>query len=622
MVRSTGEFALFACEHVLKLHRVHYFSCAPKCGVFTLPNKLSVASTGRNGGGRPVSVTSMASSYGGRVTPSISGRATPSHAPAPRPLTTPQPKKPTLDTSNIDRTITAGSRASKYVGMTARELGTRTDNPSPTRSASTPQGTPKALRGLPTPRARPSLGLSTPKSGRPLSSMPPPAIPMSSPRKSTPRQSTVTPTLSQGSSETFVDDTGEHTQNGHNVMNMLDMNDKAIREKIALLMSSNKPSASPISAGPDAYTDASESVFGSPIARRTPDSSALEARVAKLERENETLRAEINAKTAAIEEEEAVLNAAIERAVALEDEKNSALARATELEEVHEKALKERQEEVEALKQAVERVEKGKAELEEKIKEEEQKRTEADALVASLKEALASKSSMEEEHSTVLKTKNDEITLLQSRVDQLETDLQFERRELGQQVDELRQAGQETIALYEERISGMEARRYELEDLVAELEAKATQRAASPGTLTRQASTAAEIDNESLREQVSHMQRRLGVLEDQLEDARAQVEREGEVANARVVKAKESEAAARKECAELHRDMDVLRKEDERLRIRVEELVEALRENAVTLEGARADVEGLRAEVAVRLSSFYTLFLQGLTSVVCRIWKV
>ncbi|KAG8773074.1 hypothetical protein FRC12_002746 [Ceratobasidium sp. 428] len=573
---------------------IHYFTCAPKCGVFTLPNKLSAPTTARNAA-RPASVNSMASShaYGGRTTPSVSGRTTPSHAPGARSMIAPAIRKkgPFDGPAHSESKITAGSRASKYLGMTANELGQRngtaSTNSSPTRSASTPQGTPKAPRALPTPRTRQSMGMPTPKA-RPLTSMAPPPLPMGSPRR-VPRPSTVTPTLSHASSETFVDDPVE-PQNGQNVMSVLEMNDKAIQEKIALLMAGK--------ASTDAHSDLAESQLGSPIARGTPDSSALEARIAKLERENEALKAEIGAKTASIAEEAAVLNAAIERAVALEEDKNAALAQVTELEQAHEKALEERQEKIDALESASQAADKARAELETRIKDEESKRSDAEALVTSLKEALASKSSVAEEHAAELKAKNDEIALLEARVQRLDTDLQFERRELGQQVEELRQAGQETIALYEERISGMETRRYELEDTVADLEAKIAQRAASPGTVARQASTAAEIDNESLREQVSHLQRRLGLTEDQLEDARVQAEREENAARARVAKAKEAEAAARGECEALKREMEGVRKEDGALKVRVEELVEALRENAVTLEGARADVEGLRAEVA------------------------
>ncbi|CAE7228380.1 unnamed protein product [Rhizoctonia solani] len=545
---------------------VHYFTCPPKCGVFTLPNKLSAPLT-RNGGPRPSSVASHYTN--GRTTPSVSGRTTPSYAPA-KTIQPPAKKKP-------EETAATGSRASKYVGMTATDLNTRNTS-SPTRSASTPLGTPKALRSIPTPRARPSMpqpSNSTPKAARPYNPMLPPPVPSESPRKM--RQNTITPT---STSSAGGDD------DKPNVMSVLDANNAAIQEKIALLMVGSRTSSNP----------------ASPIFRGDDE------RVAQLEKEIESLRAEVRDKTASIAEEAAVLNAAIERAVTLEEDKRLAQERIAELEGANssvadvQKAKEEaeaRLSEVEAkmkdtevrlgeLEAKLEDADKRLAEAEDKSKDAEAKRTEAETSLESLKSS----------HVTELNAKVDQISTLESRVSGLETDLQFERRELGQQVEELRLAGQETIALYEERISGMEGRRYELEDLVAELETQVETLKKNGAVPRPGGTTAAEIDNESLREQVSHLQRRLGTLEDQLEDARAQAEREDQSSQARIAKAKEGEQTAWKECLELRKEVDNLKRDEGLAKAKIEELVEALREGAVTLEAARGDVEGLRAEVA------------------------
>ncbi|CAE6445803.1 unnamed protein product [Rhizoctonia solani] len=549
---------------------VRYFTCAPKCGVFTLPNKLS-APLGRSIP-RPSSVASHYTN--GRTTPSVSGRTTPSFAPVkaiPAPAPAPAKKKPE------DNPITAGSRASKYVGVTATDLNSR-NTASPTRAASTPLGTPKAGRTLPTPRARPSLsqpGNSTPKAARPYNPMLPPPVPTESPRKL--RQNTVTPT---SMSSAGGDD------DRPSVMSVLDANNHAIQEKIAFLMAGSRTNSNPTS----------------PIPR------ADDERVAQLEKEIEQLRAEVRDKSASIAEEAAVLNAAIERAVTLEEDKRVAMERIAELEGANssvddvQKAKAEaeaRLSEVEAkmkdtesrlaeLETKRQEADTKLAEAEEKAKEAETKRSEAESVLETLKSS----------HESELKAKTEQLTALETQVSTLETDLQFERRELGQQVDELRLAGQETIALYEERISGMEGRRYELEDVVADLESQ-IEALKKNGSVPRPGgTTAAEIDNESLREQVSHLQRRLGTLEDQLEDARAQAEREDESARTRIAKAKEGEQTAWKECLELRKEVDNLKREDELAKAKIEELMEALREGAVTLEAARGDVEGLRAEVA------------------------
>jgi hypothetical protein len=62
----------------VSLTRKHYFICPPKCGVFVAAAKLSAPTVGVGTTSRP---TSVASSRGGRVTPSYSsGRITPSNS--------------------------------------------------------------------------------------------------------------------------------------------------------------------------------------------------------------------------------------------------------------------------------------------------------------------------------------------------------------------------------------------------------------------------------------------------------------------------------------------------------------------------------------------------------------
>ncbi|ELU38460.1 CAP-Gly domain-containing protein [Rhizoctonia solani AG-1 IA] len=342
---------------------VRYFTCAPKCGVFTLPNKLSAPL------GRSIPRPSSAASHytNGRTTPSVSGRTTPSFAPV---KTIPAPvKKKTEDT-----TITAGSRASKYVGVTATDLNSR-NTASPTRAASTPLGTPKAGRTLPTPRTRPSLaqpGNSTPKAARPYNPMPPPPVPTDSPRKM--RQNTITPTSLNSAG---ADDDRQ------SLMSALDANNQAIQDKIALLMAGTRTGSNP----------------ASPV-MRTDDE-----RVAQLEKEIEQLRAEVRYKTASIAEEAAVLNAAIERAVALEEDKRLALERVAELEganssvdDVHkakqeaetrlsevEAKLKDTESRLTELETQRQAADAKLVEAEEKAKEAETKRSEAESALETLK---------------------------------------------------------------------------------------------------------------------------------------------------------------------------------------------------------------------------------------------
>ena len=180
--------------------------------------------------------------------------------------------------------------------------------------------------------------------------------------------------------------------------------------------------------------------------------------------------------------------------------------------------------------------------------------------------------------------------------------------------------------MYEERLSMADNRRYEMEDLIASLEEQlsaAQARPPSPTSAARYASSAAEIDNETLRIQVQHLQKKISSLEDLVEDARATAEKEELSANDRLIKYKEREDELRKEVTEGHKEIQRVLKGEEQARARVEEIEEALRENTAALENARAEVENLRTEIAVSLpiSHRQRLVLMDLLLMIS-IWKV
>lgn len=114
-----------------------------------------------------------------------------------------------------------------------------------------------------------------------------------------------------------------------------------------------------------------------------------------------------------------------------------------------------------------------------------------------------------------------------------------------------------------------------------------------------QASSATEIDNESLREQVKHLQKRIATLEDNLEEARAALEREEVVGQERLRRVKEKEDALRRDMGEGRKELDKVMKMEAVAQRRVEELEEDMRELTNALEDARAEVETLREKVRV-----------------------
>lgn len=144
-----------------------------------------------------------------------------------------------------------------------------------------------------------------------------------------------------------------------------------------------------------------------------------------------------------------------------------------------------------------------------------------------------------------------------------------------------------------------------MEDLIASLEERlqVQARPVSPSTMARQAQSALEIDNEALREQVQHLQKKMASLEDLLEDSRLAAEREELAGRDRLMRYKEREDAARQELEVSHKEVERLIKSEEGAKARVAEIEEALRENTVALENARAEIEILRAEIAVSVSS-------------------
>ncbi|KAI0745313.1 hypothetical protein C8Q76DRAFT_806678 [Earliella scabrosa] len=617
-----------------------YFTCPPNCGVFVASTKLSAATAGMS---RPSSVaitpSAMTSLGNGRKTPSISnGRVTPSFGngrvtPAAStgrktpsnfqtPSARPRPSATTTRTlvtpgrnTNVPSNITPGSRAAKYVGMTAKQLSGTTSSPvrgtgsasptrstgfgspvqpprqlsSPTRNApGSPFSTPKALGptrttgigiGLPTSttpsKSRPSFS-NTPRARLPSAiAMPPPPSPSSTTLSSR--------SVSLNGPQTPIDPPLSS-------MSDLEMNAKAIQDRIAGLMGTKTPS----SPRPDSRVSALDSVQ---VMELTSQVERLQARLDAAEDENRRLRTQA----------EGAEREASSRIESLVTERDQHAARASELEtssRTSERLLNERDTQIEALQRATEQatrdLEKVRNESEGRLRDVQSQLEDKDALVVQLKAAVEAREGEQSENASLINAKNTEIAQLEARVQTLSEELEREKRELNGQIDLLRQAGQETIALYEERLSAADTKRYELEDKIFALEEqlRAPARPLSPATVARQAASAAEIDNEALREQVQHLLNKIAKLEDELEETKVAAETDANTLIERVKKYKDREETVKKELAEGRQEMDRVRKAEDKARLRVEELEEALRENTVALENARADIETLRNEIA------------------------
>ncbi|CCA68518.1 related to 40S ribosomal protein S18-Coprinopsis cinerea [Serendipita indica DSM 11827] len=556
---------------------VPYFSCPPKCGVFVAstkitPNPAAVAAIVRP----PSSASSIAS-----------------------PISVRQRKASSSAQASLvaQSRITEGSRASKYIGITAKQLSTRNlssiDSPSPSQvspvkpsprpsspprpTMTTTQTTPKAPRasfGLKPRTSVPALATPRPVKAR-LSTldMPPPPVPDKKPP--------LTPASSTASNDfAFVDEPNPDTQ-GY----------------VHINGTSPLPSPSPAESG-------RSSVYATP----SPEPSY---HIQEIQRLNETIQS--------LEAQNKVLQAQAQAAAApppppvddgskaiLEEQAQAALKRVTELEaslRTSEKGNMERQSKLESLERQMnemkEETQKIQAEGETRTREVKVKLEESEALVASLKNAIDARVSAASENDAVLTAKQAEIEVLQGQVARLSGDLERERSELGIQVQELRSAGQETIALYEERIHAFEAERYDMEAVIASLEEKLrnAEHVPSPEELAQQASTAAQIDNETLKEQIAHLNQRISHLEDQLEEAQVAAEREEAAVQTKLARYKEKDAQRQQELEEARRLASTTAKSESSARTRIEELEAALRENTIALEDARAEIESLRTDL-------------------------
>lgn len=424
---------------------------------------------------------SVASSRNGRVTPSFSGRITPSNTlsfgsgrvtpsnlygrsnagatpaarkakPAPQLGLSPSQRRPGLEAS-----ITSGSRASKYIGLTAKQLKANGDehseyalrapsspshghlapdsSPHPSDS---PYTTPKAgtasrvtntYNAAHTPGVKSRPSLSTPRPRIPSAiAMPPPA----SPARSTSFTSTYS--LNDGPDP------------GHEDLTLriqrppsmdLTASSQALQDKINHLLSGHSIPATHISSASPSRPSSVTSLR-SAFPDNDLQKEVLHSRIESLERENASLREAAEAART----DDSLLHA-------LKCERDAAIASVSSTENqlrTLERKFAERESKFESLERAAlqttSELERFKNEHEARVAYLQAKIDTNELLVKSLKEAIAMKEGAEHDRDALLKAKNDEIGLLEGRLDKVSGELEADRKELNVQIDELRQAGQ------------------------------------------------------------------------------------------------------------------------------------------------------------------------------------
>lgn len=481
--------------------------------MFVAVDKLSPPAVRTSISSRPSSVASVRSnsgrvtpSYSGRVTPSMSnGRVTPSFltgrvtpsAPnsrvgssIPAGRTTPANRRATAGPFTTPKTvtkastptsqITPGSRASKYVGVTAtqlrkspaipRKLPTGRESPtrsvthsitSPVRSVGTgsPFNTPKVfssryddatITGSPTSKTR--LALKTPRPRMPSSvAMPPPASPSQSSKIGSgddedglppsaslqslhaARMQRTISASSVGPGSPRPDSAASSTVNDwvrqqevltedisrlQSRLDALEYENEELRQKADAAEALAASSQSRATSSVDSYTTAN-----SPIIDTTPaaDTSTLNEKIGYLTNERDSLTKE-------------------------RDDLSMRVSTLEVAAKTQERALAERESKIESLERAVKEATLDftqlKTDSENRQKELQSKLEDNEEMLKNLKEVLTAKEGQETESGAILAAKDKEVTLLESRIEKMSKELEEERNELQGQVQELRLAGQ------------------------------------------------------------------------------------------------------------------------------------------------------------------------------------
>lgn len=341
--------------------------------------------------------------------------------------------------------ISAGSRASKYIGMTAKQLSTRELAPmakgppaspqktsvrssSPPRPMITTQTTPKAPRASLSLKPRPSIpslpSLSTPRPSRAQlvtarnNDMPPPPVP---------NKKDVTPILTPISNGPSLAD--ESLTDWHS-------------------STSNGPSPSP-SPSQSNHSSIYATPSPEPTSFNTAEIQRLQTLVSSLEAQNKELQDTSLLAANAVNADDNSKALLEEQREALEKQKEAASQRISELEtslRASEKAGIEKQGKIEALERSVnatkEDIQKARSDGENRVAEVKLKLEESETLVSNLKGLIETKTSAASENDAILSAKQAEIEVLQGQLARTTNDLERERKELGSHVEELRKAGQ------------------------------------------------------------------------------------------------------------------------------------------------------------------------------------
>lgn len=284
-------------------------------------------------------------------------------------------------------------------------------------------------------------------------------MPPSSPIRQT-RDKLLTPTLSQTSTDTYVDGETQRSdsRNGFD-MKSFEAKNRAIQDQISRLMDGKKSPSSP--AAVSSPTMATSSSFPSSGSSTTVQllqlqMERLKSQVESLEKENSLLQSAVASQPTVEQTDNTALqnelSDALKQVQVVKEERDTALSQlSTARNETAsaQRIVEDKQAKIDSLSQSntslttqVNGLQDSAREAETKTKDLTAIVDEKESLIKTLKEAVEAKAGKEDEAAAAIKAKDVEIGLLESRIKRAAADFDDERKDLLTQVDELRTAGQ------------------------------------------------------------------------------------------------------------------------------------------------------------------------------------
>ncbi|KAK4054323.1 hypothetical protein OIO90_003556 [Microbotryomycetes sp. JL221] len=220
---------------------------------------------------------------------------------------------------------------------------------------------------------------------------------------------------------------------------------------------------------------------------------------------------------------------------------------------------------------------------------------------------------LRKENETKTKAKDAENESLRERIEIALKQGQDERIELENQLIQLRKAGQSLCETYEEKISEIENSKFEALNQIQLLEKelsliqnsttfsnqqeKTDLSAIDLSASQMETTSAADVINaENVKADNDHLKLKLNNLEEQLEQTKMSLESEIEQTLQIKIKSEEVESNLRKEINVLKQNIDDLKMNENKLNSKIEELEEALLDSQVRLEEERAELESFRTD--------------------------